>query len=376
MELAAQALRDSREKCEPKAPWWTVAWFTGQVNAQNGNLDAAIANYRTILDPNKRDPQRKMDFTRDFLVINELGKTLFQRSKWEDTEAGRDQYLKKAVEQFEKTLLLDAEDVEAHEFLRQCYARLGGDPQPESPGPAPKNDEEAQLLRLAREFADSARPQEQRVAAAHELLPLLKGEASEDVLLAVHRQVQRASARSGDVWVRLAAGPVLVELDRQTLAKVPDSAKEFGDLSLPRERRLAAQERLLRLLTHLAEPIPAADVFGEFAAAASWPQPGGPAQAALAALAGQGKLAGPFPEPRMLKLHEVRRQVRPLFDRPEDAELGRAAARVLGQVHLLLHRIFRVDENAAGTAVRIYRQRHPAADRASQEIVIYPLARP
>jgi hypothetical protein len=34
-----------------------------------------------------------------------------------------------------------------------------------------------------------------------------------------------------------------------------------------------------------------------------------------------------------------------------------------------------VDENAAGTAVRIYRQRHPAADRASQEIVIYPLSR-
>src|SRR5260370_42292471 len=100
MDLAAAALKDSRQKCEPKAPWWTVAWFTGQVNAQNGNLDAAIANYRTILDPNKRDPKRGLDFTRDFIVINELGKTLFQRSKWEDKEEGRDQYLKKAVEQF------------------------------------------------------------------------------------------------------------------------------------------------------------------------------------------------------------------------------------------------------------------------------------
>jgi hypothetical protein len=375
MELAAAALKDARQKCEPKAPWWTVAWFTGQVNAQNGQLDAAIANYKTILDPARHDPVRKLDFTRDYLVINELGKTLFQRSKWEDSEAERDKYLKKAVEQFEKTLTLDAEDIDAHEFLRQCYARLGGDLPADAPAPAPKNEDESHLFRLAQEFADTALPRDKRIAAAHDLLPLLKKGPAEDVLLAVHRLVQGAAARSGDIWVRLAAGPALVEMDRQMLARVPDAAKEFAEQTLPRSQRLLAQERLLRLLAHLAAPLPATDVLNEFLVPAAWPQPGGPVEGVLSAAAGRGQMAGPFPEPRMLKLQAVRQHVRPLFERPEDAETGRAAARVLGQVHLLLHRIFRVDENAAGTAVRIYRSRHPAADRASQEIVIYPLSR-
>jgi hypothetical protein len=375
MDLAAEALKDSRQKCDPKAPWWTVTWFTGQVNSQNGNLDAAIKNYETLLDPERRDPKRKLDFTRDFLVINELGKTLFQRSKWEDGEAERDKYLKEAVKQFEKTLTLDAEDIDAHEFLRQCYARLGGDLPADPPAPAPKDDNEMYLLRLAQEFADTAAPAEKRIAAAHDMLPLLKQGPSEDVLLTIHRQVQGASARSGDVWLRLAAGPVLVEMDRQMLAKIPVAAREFAGQTLPHQQRLLASERLLRLLAHLAMALPATDVLNEFLVPATWPQPGGPVQGVLAAVAGRGDMAGPFPEPRMLKLQKVRDHVRPLFEQPEDAETGRAAARVLGQVHLLLHRIFRVDENAAGTAVRIYRSRHPAADRASQDIVIYPLSR-
>src|SRR5262249_34154418 len=34
---------------DPPAPWWTVAWFTGLVNAQNGHLDAAIENFEKIV---------------------------------------------------------------------------------------------------------------------------------------------------------------------------------------------------------------------------------------------------------------------------------------------------------------------------------------
>jgi hypothetical protein len=375
-ELAYQALKDSREKCEPKAPWWTVAWFRGQVHSQRGELDEAIALYRTILDPARRDPKRGLDFTKDYVVMNELGRVLFQRSKWEDENLpARDKYLREAVEQFEKTLLHDAEDIDAHEFLRQCYSRLGWESRKIPAAPGPKNADETYLLRLAQEFADAALSREKRVAAAQALLPALQTGLAEAVLLEAHRRVQEAAARSGDVWVRLAAGPPLVEMDRLMLERVPEAAREFSDGTLQRPKRLAAHERLLQLLAHLAEPLPAADVYAEMVIPATWPQPGGPVQAALAALAEQGRLGGPFPEPRMLKLQAARQQVRPLFERPEDDEMGRAAARVLGQVHLLLHRIFRLDENATGTAVRIYRQRHPAADRASQEIVIYPLGR-
>jgi len=44
LEKARIALTKARD-ADPPAPWWTVAWFTGLVNAQNGRLDEAIANY-------------------------------------------------------------------------------------------------------------------------------------------------------------------------------------------------------------------------------------------------------------------------------------------------------------------------------------------
>src|SRR5207253_2282024 len=47
------------------APWWTVAWFNGLVNAQNGFLDAAIKDFEQILDPSHQPRERKFDFTRD-----------------------------------------------------------------------------------------------------------------------------------------------------------------------------------------------------------------------------------------------------------------------------------------------------------------------
>src|SRR5262245_60604072 len=50
---AAQVLdgiRADRELSE-KAPWWTVAWFTGLINAQNGSFDTAVKNFRDILNP-------------------------------------------------------------------------------------------------------------------------------------------------------------------------------------------------------------------------------------------------------------------------------------------------------------------------------------
>jgi tetratricopeptide (TPR) repeat protein len=116
-------------KVDPPPPRWTVAWLNGQVNKQNGFLDQAITEFRSILYD--RDPERVtrgFDFSKDYEVINELGQTLFERAKLErgdDRSQAREIYLRQAVEQFEKTLALDSENLTAHYNLALLHAQLG-----------------------------------------------------------------------------------------------------------------------------------------------------------------------------------------------------------------------------------------------------------
>ena len=37
-------------QCQPAAPRWTMAWLNGLVNKQNGYLDKAITEFRSILE--------------------------------------------------------------------------------------------------------------------------------------------------------------------------------------------------------------------------------------------------------------------------------------------------------------------------------------
>ncbi len=114
---------------KPPAPRWTVAWFNGLVNKQNGFLDKAITEFRSILED--RFPElveRGFDFSKDYEVINELGQTLFERAKMERSEAGKAsqrEFLDQAKAQFEKTLALDSENLTAHYNLGLIYTQLG-----------------------------------------------------------------------------------------------------------------------------------------------------------------------------------------------------------------------------------------------------------
>jgi tetratricopeptide (TPR) repeat protein len=116
-------------KVDPPPPRWTVAWLNGLVNKQNGFLDQAITEFRSILYD--RDPERVsrgFDFSKDYEVINELGQTLFERAKLErgdDRREARAAYLRQAVEQFQKTLALDSENLTAHYNLALLHAQLG-----------------------------------------------------------------------------------------------------------------------------------------------------------------------------------------------------------------------------------------------------------
>lgn len=114
---------------DPPAPPWSVAYFTGLVNKNNGFLDQAIANFRNVLDADDAETRRReFDFSQDYRLLNELGQTLVERSKLERGEArrqARDEYLRQAVETFERALELDPENADAHYNLRLAYLQLG-----------------------------------------------------------------------------------------------------------------------------------------------------------------------------------------------------------------------------------------------------------
>jgi tetratricopeptide (TPR) repeat protein len=159
------------EMDEKDVPWWTVAWFSGVVEAQNGNLDQAIQQFEKILDPKHQPKERNFDFTKDYVILDEAGRMLFKRSQQEVDEADRPQRYKlllRAIGHLERTLTLDREDVDAHYLLNQCYGVLGADAPPiKAEGPAPIDGEE--LKGLAKEFADTKVSADRRLDAAGQI---------------------------------------------------------------------------------------------------------------------------------------------------------------------------------------------------------------
>ena len=113
----------------PPAARWTVEWLNGLVNKQNGYLDKAITEFRSILEDRYPElDQRGFDFSKDYEVINELGQTLFERAKWERGDPKRQQeFLAQAAAEFKKTLALDSENLTAHYNLALIYSQLGNE---------------------------------------------------------------------------------------------------------------------------------------------------------------------------------------------------------------------------------------------------------
>ncbi len=126
LEDAVAALQRA-SKFNPPAPRWTVAWLNGLVNKQNGYLDKAIAEFRSILEDRYEElDKRGFDFSLDYEVINELGQTLFERAKLErGDESAQRKFLQEAVTRFKRTLEIDSENVTAHYNLALIYERLG-----------------------------------------------------------------------------------------------------------------------------------------------------------------------------------------------------------------------------------------------------------
>jgi len=126
LDEAVAALARAAKYTDPPAPPWTMSWLAGAINAQQGHLDEAIANFEAVLST--KVPERKFDFSRDYTVINELGQAQFQRAQQFRGDANREQRearLRRAVETFEKTLAIDSENVTAHYNLERLHQQLG-----------------------------------------------------------------------------------------------------------------------------------------------------------------------------------------------------------------------------------------------------------
>jgi tetratricopeptide (TPR) repeat protein len=130
LDEAAAALERAARAKVPAVPW-TVTWFTGQVNKQNGRLDEAIAAYRAVINTEFAEARkREFDFGKDYTALAELGQTLYERSKIERGEK-RSVLLREAAGWFEKVLALDSEDLAAHYNLALIAAALGDEPRAE-----------------------------------------------------------------------------------------------------------------------------------------------------------------------------------------------------------------------------------------------------
>ena len=78
-------------------------FFYAKALREDGDYDGAIAHFKTVV----------AQFPRDRVVHNELGRVLFLEKRYAD-----------AVAEFEKTLAIDPEDLQAHYNLMLCYAGL------------------------------------------------------------------------------------------------------------------------------------------------------------------------------------------------------------------------------------------------------------
>jgi tetratricopeptide (TPR) repeat protein len=126
---ATEAVQRAALHKAPAAPEWSLAWFSGLVNREEGRLSEAEQNFRSLVDIQTEERRRRgFDFSRDYEVLNTLGRTIFDQA--EQLRAAEDAprrvwLLQEAARQFNRTLAIDPENVNAHYNLGLLYGQLG-----------------------------------------------------------------------------------------------------------------------------------------------------------------------------------------------------------------------------------------------------------
>jgi len=128
-DAVAPLNRAAKFRNEQGFPRWTWAWLSGVINRQQGHLEKAERDFRSVLeDRSATMTARRFDFSADYEVINLLGLTLFDlgqlRARQKRPEESK-AYFSQAIEEFEKTLSLDSENVTVHYNLQRLYLEQG-----------------------------------------------------------------------------------------------------------------------------------------------------------------------------------------------------------------------------------------------------------
>jgi tetratricopeptide (TPR) repeat protein len=133
LDEATTAIRETSNLKDPPAPAWTLAWLSGLVNREQGRLAEAEQNFRNIVEMRTQEQlDRGFDFSKDYDIINLLGQTIFEQARGlrgPSQQQRKAERLAEAAGWFQKTLVLDPENVAAHYNLQQLFAALGDDEQ-------------------------------------------------------------------------------------------------------------------------------------------------------------------------------------------------------------------------------------------------------
>jgi tetratricopeptide (TPR) repeat protein len=179
---ALTALEKAASHKRPAAPW-VINWLTGQINSANAYLEEAIKSYESVV--NTRVPDRKFDFGLDFVVLDELGKSLYSSARLKPVDSQeRRELLKKSIAAYHRTLAIDSEDFDAHYGLGAAF----GDPawgsrtiekSPAHAGTGPSVVNTDDLVNLGRSIADRKRATADRktraMALAGEVVRYMEG---------------------------------------------------------------------------------------------------------------------------------------------------------------------------------------------------------
>ena len=120
-----QATLALRRASEQQAPPWIIAWYSALIDRENGHLETATRTLESIINNQfAAARQRGFDFSYDVRVLNELGRTLYERSRQQRGKQQRE-LLEQARAWFDKTLQIDPENLAAHYNLGLLHAQLG-----------------------------------------------------------------------------------------------------------------------------------------------------------------------------------------------------------------------------------------------------------
>mgnify|MGYP003151475627 FL=1 len=125
LDEAGDALARAAAHAEPPVPW-SLAWFSGQLLFERGRFADALEQFTALAETRFNEArQRGFDFSRDYRLLNQIGVTWLEVAGQQASDADRQAALEEAGRWFDRALVLDPENAEAHYNLARVHRELG-----------------------------------------------------------------------------------------------------------------------------------------------------------------------------------------------------------------------------------------------------------